>query len=91
MQASVATEVKPVIETCGCVITADIWTKKHHSHPAASIKTNNNKDMMRIFPCIHDDEYMGIETFCKAVGHEYLQYLRVHTGVDTHTQEQVGL
>ncbi|RXN27448.1 N-acetylneuraminate lyase [Labeo rohita] len=49
MQASVAAEIKPIIETYGCAITTDIWTEGYHktSFISGTIHyTNNNFDLV---------------------------------------------
>ncbi|KAI2646914.1 Transposable element Hobo transposase [Labeo rohita] len=49
LQASVAAEIKPIIETYGCAITTDIWTEDYHktSFISGTIHyTNNNFDLV---------------------------------------------
>lgn len=49
LQMSVAAEIKPIIETYGCAITTDIWTKDYHktSFISSTIHyTNNNFELI---------------------------------------------
>ncbi|KAL2091651.1 hypothetical protein ACEWY4_013914 [Coilia grayii] len=49
LRASVAAEIKPIIETYGCAITTDIWTEDYHkcSFISGTIHyTNNNFDLI---------------------------------------------
>lgn len=48
LRASVAAEIKPIIETYGCAITTDIWTEDYHksSFISGTIHYTNNFDLV---------------------------------------------